>query len=136
MGLFFSITPLGVAFWDTGSPFYWRSLYIPGERAHMFARVQAEIPETARVASTDFVHTRFTHYERSYDYSGYARKISDYQLRVPDDTDYIVIDTRHRYSEIKRPEQIREFREHPEQWELLPDNTDGYFIVLKRKHKS
>jgi hypothetical protein len=29
---------------------------------------------------------------------------------------------------------VPEYRDHPDQWELLPDNTDGYFIVLKRKH--
>ncbi len=44
-----------------------------------------------------------------------------------------MIDTHGRWSQIERPDQVREYREHPEQWELLPDNTDGYFIVLKRK---
>lgn len=132
-GLFFSLSPLGVAFWDPGSSWSWQRLYAPQERAAKFAPVAAEIPRTARVASTDFVHPRFTHYARSYDYSGYARKVSNYEQRVPDDTDYIVIDTRHRYSTIHRPEDVPEFRDHPDQWELLPDQTDGYFIVLKRK---
>jgi len=59
--------------------------------------------------------------------------VNNYKPGVPDDTDYIVIDTQHEYSQIKRPDQIREYREHPDQWELLPDTTDGYFIVLKRK---
>jgi len=36
-------------------------------------------------------------------------------------------------SEIKRLDQIREYREHPENWLLLPDRTNGYYIVLKRK---
>ena len=60
--------------------------------------------------------------------------MNDNKPGAPPDTDYIVIDTQHYYSAIKRPDQIPEYRNHPEQWELLPDNTDGYFIVLKRKH--
>ena len=45
-----------------------------------------------------------------------------------------MIDTQHPYSKIKRPDQVPEYRDHPDQWELLPDTTEGYFIVLKRKH--
>ncbi|HUG18212.1 MAG TPA: hypothetical protein VMM56_04505, partial [Planctomycetaceae bacterium] len=119
--------------WDPHSEFYWKSLYVPGRRAELFPQVLSQIPESARVASTDFVHPRFTHYERSYDYSQYARKVSGYELRVPDDTDYIVIDTRHRYSWIHTPAEVPELRDQPDRWELLPDNTEGYFIVLKRK---
>lgn len=131
--VFFSLSPLGIAFWDPHSVHYWKSLYIVNERANLFEKVLEEIPQTARVASTDFVHPRFTHYERSYDYSQYARKVSGYELRVPDDTDYIVIDTGHRYSWIRNPAQIPELQEHPERWEVLPDYTRGYFIVLKRR---
>ena len=87
----------------------------------------------ARVASTDFIHTRLTHRERSYDYSNYLRRVSDYEAKVPDDTDYIVIDTQHRYSEIKTPDQIRELREQPDVWELLPDETEGHFLILRRR---
>ena len=132
IGFFFSLSPLGLTFWDQGSQWYWRNLYIPGKRAELFPRVFERIPLDARVASTDFVHPRFTHHERSYDYSHYRRRVSGYELKVPDDTDYIVIDTQHRYSDIKRPEDVREYREHPDQWKLLPDTTGGYFIVLKR----
>ena len=132
-GLFFSLGPLGITFWDSHSAWYWRTLYVPGKRAEMFARIASLIPPDARVASTDFVHPRFTHNKRSYDYSGYRRKVSGYRSTVPDDTDYIVIDTRHPYSRIKTPDQIPELRDHPDQWELLPDVTEGYFIVLKRK---
>jgi hypothetical protein len=85
------------------------------------------------VASTDFVHPRFTHYERSYDYSLYRRTVSGNELRVPDDTDFIVIDTRHRYSTIQSPGDVREIKEEPERWALLPDVTDGYFIVLRSR---
>jgi len=134
IGVFVGISPVSVAFWDPYSAFYWKKLYLPGRRAELFPRVLAEIPDTsARVASTDFVHPRFTHYARSYDYSDYPRAVSNYEARVPDDTDYIVIDTQHEYSKIKRPDQVRELRDHPDQWELLPDTTEGYFIVLKRK---
>ena len=107
----------------------------PTSRAEMFARITNLIPHSSRVASTDFVHPRFTHYERSYDYSEYVRDVNGRGNRIPDDTDYLVIDTDHRYSRIKKPSDIPELRDQPDQWELLPDLTDGYFIVLKRKSK-
>jgi len=28
---------------------------------------------------------------------------------------------------------VRELQKEPDRWELLPDETNGYFIVLKRK---
>jgi uncharacterized membrane protein len=125
-GLPVTFSPLGFGFWDPYSRAYWRNLYVPGERAHRFPAVFAVIPADSRVASTDYVHPRFTHHSRSYDYS-------DYRPDVPEDCDYIVIDTRHPYSEIKRPAEVKEYRDHPEQWELLEDHTDGYFIILKRR---
>lgn len=131
-GLFFSVSPLGIKFWDSGSAFYWKRLYVPDERAKEFAKVLPLIPTDARVASTDFVHPRFTHFERSYDYSQYARRVADWEDKVPDDTEYIVIDTRHRYSEIQRFDQTREYRNQRDQWEEVPVETAGYFIVLKR----
>ncbi len=132
--LWFSLSPFGVAFWDPGSNWNGWKLYLPNERAKSFAKIETLIPKNSRVASTDYVHPRFTHYERSYDYSHYARKVSGGTTNVPEDTDYIVIDTRHPYSEIHVPGQVRELREQPEQWELLKDETGGYFIVLKRKN--
>lgn len=126
-GLPIGLSPLGIGFWDPAARVYWRHWYIPGERARRFAAVFALIPRDARVASTDFIHPRFTHHERSYDYSAY-RPI------VPDDTDYIVIDTRHPYSGVKRPEEVKEYRDEPDKWELVHD--DGYFIVLKRIDKT
>lgn len=132
-GAVFGYSPLSIGFWDPGSTGYWRSRYVPGRRAEMFARIETLIPKDARVASTDFVHPRFTHHERSYDYSNYPRAVNDGKPGAPPDTDYIVIDTRHYYSTITKPEQIPEYREHPERWELLPDTTEGYFIVLKRR---
>ena len=98
----------------------------------MFARVLPLIPRESRVASTDFVHPRFTHHERSYDYSAYVRRVANYEDRVPADTDFIVIDTRHPYSTIHNPAEVRELKEEPDDWELLPDTTNGYYIVLKR----
>jgi uncharacterized membrane protein len=132
-GVFYGLGPLSIGFWDPYSGFFWRDHYVPGARASAFAHVVEEIPQTARVASTDFVHPRFTHFARSYDYSDYPRAVNNYQRGVPPDTDYIVIDTHGPYSKIERPDQVREYREHPDQWELLPDTTDGYFIVLKRR---
>lgn len=132
-GIFFSLSPLGVPFWDPGSTWNWHRLYGSTDRGEQFAKIAPLIPRTARVASTDFVHPRFTHHARSYDYSGYRRKVSGYEAHVPDDTDFIVIDTRHRYSQLHRPEDIPEYRDHPDQWELLPNDADGDFIVLKRR---
>ena len=130
---FMSYYPLGFEFWDADSAHYWRTLYVPGERAEEFAKVLEKIPPDARVASTDYVHPRFTHFARSYDYSEYERHVSGNTTRVPDDTDFIVIDTRHHYSWIHGPEDVPELRDEPDRWELLPDDTQGYFLVLKRK---
>lgn len=127
------LSPLSLKFHDPGSLAYWRAMYVPGPRAEFFPRVLEQIPVTARVASTDFIHPRFTHFERSYDYSRFRRRVADYEDRVPHDTDYIVIDMRHYYSDIERPEQIRELRLEPEKWELLEDRTNGYFALLKRR---
>ncbi len=133
VGAVVGMSPLSIRFWDVGSFFHWEKLYVPTERAEKFATVLEQIPMDARVASTDFVHPRFTHHERSYDYSHYLRKVAGYENQVPDDTDFIVIDTRHYYSDIKSPEQVRELRDEPDKWELLEDRSDGYFIVLKRR---
>ena len=140
-GLTTTLTPLGLKFWDFGSSRYWRTLYVPDERARAFALVDAMIPQDARVASTDFVHARFTHRERSYDYSDYLREVSEYEERVPIDTDYIVLDIEHPYNTPERiaalrqtPETaVRELREEPDRWELLPDPTNGYYIILRRR---
>ena len=132
-GLFLSLSPAGIAFWDVGSSMSLWRLYAHDPRADQFPKVLAKIPRESRVASTDYVHPRFTHHERSYDYSHYRRRIAGYEDRVPEDTDFIVIDTRHPYSDLKSPNQVRELQTEPDRWELLPDETDGYFIVLRRK---
>ncbi len=129
----FSQNPLSLKFWDSGKPEYWGKRYVPGERPKQFAKIESLIPPAARVASTDFVHPRYTHFERSYDYSQYPRQVNGNRPGAPDDSDYIVIDTRHPYSWIHGPEDVRELQTEPDRWELLPDQTDGYFIVLKRK---
>ena len=125
-----------MAFWDPYSRAYWQTNYIPGKRAELFPRVLAMIPpEPAWRRPITFIRgSRII--ARSYDYSDYPRAVNNYKPGVPDDTDYIVIDTQQEYSKIQRPEQVREYREHPDQWELLPDTTDGYFIVLKRKRST
>ncbi len=125
-GLVHDNSPLGLRFWDSGRTEYWRDRYLPDERVRQFAKVLEQLPPTVRVASTDYVHTRLTHYERSYDYS-------DYRRTVPDDCDYIVIDTRGPYAKIRYAEEIPELRTAPEKWELLPDVSQGYFLVLKRR---
>ena len=129
-----SLMPCGATFWSSESQYGWKNLYAPTERGEQFAKVLKRLPVGACVASTDYVHTRLTHFERSYDYSDYLRAVNQYRPGVPPDTDYIVIDTSHRYSQIHSPAEVRELREEPEKWELLPDETGGMFIVLKRRH--
>lgn len=135
-GACFTLTPFGIPFWDAGSKWQGEKLYVQGERAKAFAAVPGLIPQEARVASTDFVHPRFTHYARSYDYSDYKRKVAGDTTNVPDDTEYIVIDTQHPYSEIKSPSQVRELREEPERWQLLEHDASDYFIILKKRAES
>ena len=133
IGAVVGMSPLSIKFWDSGSFFYWQKLYVPTERATRFATVLEQIPPDARVASTDFVHPRFTHHERSYDYSDYLRRVAGGEDKVPDDTDFIVIDTRHYYSDVRSPDDVRELKTEPEKWEHLPDRTGGFFIILKRR---
>jgi uncharacterized membrane protein len=127
-----SLMPIGATFWSKDSPFGWRNLYVPTERAAAFEKIVASLPPDSRIASTDYVHTRLTHFDRSYDYSGYLRAVNDYKPGVPADTDYIVIDTGHRYSEIKSGEQVRELIDEPDSWEVMPNDSHGLFIVLRR----
>lgn len=136
-GITGSLMPMGVTFWSTQSGFGYQNLYVPvdplqQERAAMADIVVARIPATARVAATDFIHTRLTHCERSYDYSKYLRKVNNYQPGVPKDTDFIVIDTRHKYSEYRSGSDVPELNQ-PDQWELLPDLTNGAFLILQRR---
>lgn len=135
-GACFSHHPLSFRFWDSGRAEYWRDRYIPGERPAQWANVESLIPESANVASTDFVHPRLTHHRRSYDYSQYQRTVAGGTTEVPADTDFIVIDTRHPYSWIHGPEDVRELQKEPRQWELLPDSTDGYFLILKKSSQN
>ena len=133
----FSHCPLGIKFWDPGSEFNWKRAYIPDERARQFEKVIQQIPLDAKVASTDYVHAHMTHYGTSYDYSQYPRRVANYEDRVPNDTEYIIIDRRHKYSigvydDLRR---LRELNQQPSDWELLPDQTNGYFAILKRKTK-
>ncbi len=128
-----SMMPVGATFWSAESPFGRSRLYVPGPRAAAFEKVLPQLSVTDRVASTDYVHTRLTHFERSYDYSDYLRAVNNYRPGVPADADYIVIDTSHPYSRVRSPADVRELQTEPDKWEMLPDNTDGLFIVLKRR---
>jgi hypothetical protein len=55
---------------------------------------------------------------------------------APPDTDFIVIDTSHPYSRVRSLADVKELKEAPGDWEVLPDETGGMFIVLQRKHSS
>ena len=125
--------PVGAAFWSHVSQSGWRNRYAHNERGIEFEKILASLPPNARIASTDYVHTRLTHFDRSYDYSGYLRAVNNYQPGVPADTEYIVIDTGHRYSEIKSIDQVRELKAEPVRWEIIPNDSHGLFIVLKRR---
>ena len=128
-----SMMPVGVNFWSKGSSVGWSRLSKPGPRAAAFEKVLAQLSNSARVASTDYVHTRLTHFERSYDYSDYLRAVNNYQPGVPADTDTIVIDTSHPYSRVRSLAEVRELQTEPDKWEVLPDESNGLFIVLKRR---
>jgi len=117
--------PGGLPFWDSASRTYWRKKYVQSERARVFPAVLQAIPTTARLAATDFAHTRFNHHARCYDYSGY-------RPNVPDDAEFLVIDVHGPYSTVKVPSDVDEVRKHPGRWELLPDSTRGYFLVFRR----
>jgi len=144
-GVSFTLSPLGVKFWDTNHFLgvrrsYWRDLYLPDERARQFEKVDAMIPRTARVAATEFVLTRLTHCEEAYDYGRFRRAIVNYEDRIPDDTEYIVLDLRHPYSQdflsdTAAKGDFREVLREPEMGFRLPDTTDGYFVVLKRREQ-
>jgi uncharacterized membrane protein len=133
-GVLLSFHPLAVAFWDPGSQSYWKKRYVVDERARKFAIVEKLVPDDARVFSTDFVHTRFTHHARSYDYSAYKRKSDEERSHPVAGEKYdIVIDTHSRYSTIHMPADVPEYRDHPDQWELLRHDAEEYFIVLRRR---
>ncbi|MDB5384674.1 MAG: hypothetical protein JWM11_320 [Planctomycetaceae bacterium] len=119
--------PGGLPFWDSYSGAYWRKKYVATRRAAEFEKVAKLIAVDQRVAATDFVHPRFNHYARCYDYSGYRPE-------VPDDAEFLVIDVHGPYSEIRKPQDVDEYRRHPDRWELLPDSTDGQFYVFRRRH--
>lgn len=136
-GLTGSLMPWGVSFWSSQTGFGYARLFAPEDetqrnRVAMADRIDQLIPMDARVAATDFIHTRLTHRERSYDYSEYLRKVNNYQPGVPPDTDYIVIDRTHRYSIYREPADVPEIAE-PDVWELLPDETNGAYFVLRRR---
>ncbi|MCR9200296.1 MAG: DUF2079 domain-containing protein [Planctomycetaceae bacterium] len=136
-GLTGSLMPWGVSFWSSQTGFGYARLFAPQDeeqrnRAAMADRIEKLIPMDARVAATDFIHTRLTHRERSYDYSEYLRKVNNYQPGVPPDTDYIVIDRRHRYSIYREPSDVPEIA-RTDEWELLPDDTNGAYFVLRRR---
>jgi len=134
VAVFSSMMPLGAGFWSQISPFGYQARFVPRERARQFLEIRDLLPQDARIASTDYVHTRLTHCERSYDYSDYLRAVNDYQPGVPPDTEYIVIDTRHPYSRIRTPEQVPELQ-LADDWELVPNSSDGYFIILRRREE-
>jgi uncharacterized membrane protein len=133
LAVFTSMMPIGAGFWSATSPFGYAARFVPGDRAKQFERIALLLPPSARIASTDYVHTRLTHCDRSYDYSDYLRAVNDYEPGVPADTDLIVIDTRHPWSQIRKVEDVPELQQHPDQWRVWPDQTDGYFIVLERR---
>lgn len=121
------LDPYGLPFWDSYGGAFWRKKYVATQRASEFENVIKQIPSNQRVAATDFVHPRFNHYDRSYDYSGYRPD-------VPEDAEFLVIDVYGPYSEVRKPLDVEEYRLHPEKWDLLPDETQGQFFIFRRRH--
>ena len=133
-----SLSPLGATFWSKTSQFGYQQLYDPQdkdrqERADSIGAIVDQIPVTARVASTDYVHTRLTHHDRSYDYSGYLRAVNNYQPGVPHDTDFIVLDTAHPYSSIRSVGDVPELVDSDNEWRLRKDLSNRFFLVLERQ---
>ena len=130
-GLFDGYGPLSIRFYDPGQKLFAPNLYVPDDRAAAWDAVDALIPLDARVASTDHIRPRLTHRERNYDYGQvFRRAVADYEDRVPDDADWIVLDRRGPYSSIGSLDEIRELQREPERWEVV---ADGAFIVLRRR---
>jgi hypothetical protein len=123
--------PCGAVFWSSDASRGWNTLYSQDDRAAEWERIRTLLPLTARIASTDFIHTRLTHAERSYDYSDYLRAVNNYQPGVPPDTEYIAIDTTHPYSRIRSLADVTELQQQPEAWEVLSGQQAGEFIVLR-----
>ncbi|MFQ5734372.1 MAG: DUF2079 domain-containing protein, partial [Planctomycetaceae bacterium] len=127
-----SFHPLSLHFYDAGSPLNHKTRYHSGKRADAARSVLRLVPKSARVFSTDFIHTRFTHYRRSYDYSGYKRKSDEERTHpIPGEDYYIVIDAQSRYSTMEKPEDVPEF--HRPEWELVHHKAEEYFIILHRR---
>lgn len=132
-----SLSPLGATFWSETSSFGYRQLYNPTDdvrrgRAASIGAIVEQIPVTSRVASTDYVHTLLTHYERSYDYSGYLRAVNSYQPGVPADTNFIVLDLAHPYSKIRSVDEVPELADPDNGWRVREDLSNAYFVVLER----
>jgi len=105
-------SPLSIKFWDptvTMAPArpgladdyvrfkhahrYWRWSYVPTERAERFRKVYPLIPESASVASSDFIHSRFTHHRLSHDFPVRPYMSTDRLAEI----DYFVIDIRDKW---------------------------------------
>ena len=132
-----SLSPLGATFWSNASMFGYQQLYKSSdekrqERAASIGAIVDQIPMTARVASTDYVHTRLTHHDRSYDYSGYLRAVNNYQPGVPPDTNFIVLDLAHPYSQIRSASEVPELSDPENGWRLRQDLSNDCFLVLER----
>ena len=137
--VFFSFGPWSIKFWDSGSGLYWQRLYSQDERAEEFFRILPEISLDQRIASTDYVHAHLTHAQRSYDYSNYPRRVSDYEPKVPDDTNLIVLDLQHLAKldeDFARTGVVRELRESPDRWDVASELSSKYFLILKRKSQA
>lgn len=128
-GAWIGLSPLSLSFWDPFSSAYWKKTYVPGSRAKHLTTILEVVPQSARIASTDLIHPRFTHYERSYDYS-------DYRPVVPEDADFIIIDAKAPHSQIRSARDVKELREEPPRWRLLNDITEGHFLILERIRES
>jgi len=119
-------SPLSWKFWDPiyGSPTkewrgetlfepmgdYWRSVYIPDERANSFAEVQQLIRPSERVAATDYIRSRFTHHAAAFEYPTLKKHVSI------DDVDVIVIDRKEGW------------------WGREPNNPDRELLQALAKH--
>ncbi|MFO0948062.1 MAG: DUF2079 domain-containing protein [Planctomycetota bacterium] len=83
-GVPWQTTEEGPRFEPRGS--YWKSIYMPQERARAFPSAYATIRSTDRVATTDYLRPRFTHHAAAHDYPTFRGHVTI------DDRDVILLD--------------------------------------------
>jgi uncharacterized membrane protein len=126
-GFWVGRSPSSLAFYDphAGLKGYWRALYVPGERVERFYRFYEKIPTTSSIAASDYVRPRFTHHRECHELGVKGLKP---HVR-PEQIDYLVVDLRGPYSDVRGGLEVPHRVRHPHGWETV--YWDEYFLVLR-----